>query len=317
MSGNTLLDTDTEIQSFYERHQKLMMNCNSKSIMGRFFCLILFAHLALAIVDPTVAHARDGSVLEYDAELDIAPTSLGEVIARAQVVISCPDGSLECEQPECQVTNTDSYVVEGQVEAASGVFASSYGNSGFSLGDGTGGIFVLTDDDLHLKQGDRVRVTGSTHCQFGTLALHKTVVSVAKPKGTVIFAPRAVGQLTKRPDIPGDPDVVPNWCDCLMPFSANEGNVISVRGIAVADLQDDGVFGFKLFLDDGTGVTQIFIDADSGVSVERIRNRLLVEGADLCVTGVVGQFAGVGYELLPRTDKDIRRARPDHKIPCP
>ena len=295
----------------------MMMHRNSDSIMGSFSCLILFAHLALAIVHPTVAHGRDSSVLEYDAKSGIGPTSLSEVIARAQVVISCPDGSSECEQPECRVNNPTSYVVEGQVEAASGVFASSYGNPGFSLGDGTGGIFVLTDDDLRLKYRDRVRVTGTTYCQFGTLALRKTVVRAVKPNSPVVFAPREVGQLAKRPEIPGDPDVAPNWCDCLMPFSANEGNVITVRGIAVADLQDDGVFGFKLFLDDSTGVTQIFIDADSGVSVERIRDRLLVEGADLCVTGVVGQFAGVGYELLPRTDKDIRRARPNHKIPCP
>jgi hypothetical protein len=31
---------------------------------------------------------------------------------------------------------------------------------------------------------------------------------------------------------------------------------------------------------------------------------------------VVAQFAGVGYELLPRNDKDIRLARPYHKDPC-
>jgi uncharacterized Zn finger protein len=42
----------------------------------------------------------------------------------------------------------------------------------------------------------------------------------------------------------------------------------------------------------------------------------LVEGEDLCVTGVVGQFAGVGFELLPRTTRDIRRARPDRDNPC-
>ena len=63
----------------------------------------------------------------------------------------------------------------------------------------------------------------------------------------------------------------------------------------MADLAVDGTYGFKLFLDDGTGVAQIFIDADSGVRVDKIRNRLLVEGKDLCVTGVVGQFAGVGF----------------------
>ena len=81
-------------------------------------------------------------------------------------------------------------------------------------------------------------------------------------------------------------------------------------------MADDGEYGFKLFLDDGTGVAQIFIDAKSGVRVKKIRDSLLTQGEDLCVTGVVGQFAGVGFELLPRTTRDIRRARPKRRNPC-
>jgi hypothetical protein len=92
--------------------------------------------------------------------------------------------------------------------------------------------------------------------------------------------------------------------------------LITVRGTAVANLADDGTYGFKLFLDDGSGVAQIFIDSKSGVRVKKIRNRRLVEGEDLCGTGVVGQFAGVGFELLPRTPRDIRQARPDRDNPC-
>ena len=291
-------------------------HCGGCAVASRIFCLALLAQLALVFGYSAVAQGRDSQVLEYDSRAG-APSAVSEVTARAQVSIFCPDASADCEQPACEVTNPTRYIVEGQVEAASGVFASSYQNRGFSLVDGTGGIFVLTDEDLGLKHGDRVWVSGRTYCQFGTLALRSKVVRAVSSQRTVVFAPRAVGQLTKRPEIPGNPDVVPNWCDCLMPFSANEGNVITVRGIAVADLQDDGVYGFKLFLDDGTGVSQIFIDANSGVSVARIRDSLLVEGVDLCVSGVVGQFAGVGYELLPRTDRDIRRARPGHNKPCP
>ena len=85
---------------------------------------------------------------------------------------------------------------------------------------------------------------------------------------------------------------------------------------AVADLQQDGAFGYKLFLDDGTGVGQVFIDALSGIDAEELEEDLLREGKDLCVTGVVGRFAGVGFELLPRSDDDFSKARRRRDGPC-
>ncbi|MFP6639823.1 MAG: hypothetical protein VCC04_06250 [Myxococcota bacterium] len=258
--------------------------------------------IAVFSMFPISAHA-DSSV----------PTALSEVIARVDLEISFDetDGYVICE-----VANPTRYSVEGEVSAASGIFNASYENPGFQLHDGTGGIFVLTDSNLGLERGDRVRVTGTTDCTSATLSLNQTDVSSASRKGPVVFAPRQIGELAVAPEILGDPEVTPNWCDCLDPFSATEGDVITVRGNAVADLEKDSVYGFKLFLDDGNGVAQIFIDADSDVPVDRIRNRLLRQGRDLCVTGVVAEFAGVGFELLPRTRHDIRRARPDTKNPC-
>ena len=247
-----------------------------------------------------------------------APTAIGEIIALAEVEIGCPDGGTECDPVKCVVANPTLYVVEGRARSASGRFAASYSSQGFNLNDGTGGLFIATpeDSDFEVERGERVRVTGTSGCKSGTLSLTDVIVEEAPDKGPVVFAPRQVGQLTYPPSIEGDPEVTPNWCDCLTPFSATEGDVITVRGTAMADLADDDIYGFKLFLDDGTGVAQIFIDAKSGVRVKKIRSRLLVEGEDLCVTGVVGQFAGVGFELLPRTTRDIRRARPDRDNPC-
>jgi hypothetical protein len=266
--------------------------------------------LAFLLMAPTCALANDLP------SSNVAPVAIAEVIATAQTEIYCPDDEAECEQPQCVVTHPHSFTVGGRVQAASGLFASSYGNYGFSLTDGTGGIFVLTDENLDLKYGEWLRVSGTTSCQYGTLVLDNTVVTKARYKGPVIFAPRQIGQLAKQPLIFGNPEVVKNWCDCLMPFSATEGEVITVRGTAMADLEDDSIYGFKLFLDDGAGVAQVFIDADADIPVDRIRNSLLVKGEDLCVTGVVSQFAGVGYELLPRTRKDIKRARAGRKNPC-
>jgi len=241
------------------------------------------------------------------------PTALSEVIAKtdAQIFVDETSGRVVCE-----ISNPTVYTVEGKVSAASGTFNASYSDPGFQLHDGTGGIFVLTGSNLGLERGDRVRVTGTTQCTSATLSLKDTEVSPAPRKDPVVYAPRQIGQLAAPPVIPGDPVVTPNWCDCLEPFSATQGDTITVRGTAVADLETDSIYGFKLFLDDGTGVAQVFIDADSDVPVDRIRNRLLREGTDLCVTGVVAQFAGVGFELLPRARDDIRRARPDKQNPC-
>ena len=273
-----------------------------------YFALILGG---LTAINSGITLAADGQ-----GEIPVTPTAIAEVNALAQVKISCPDDAPDCNFPECTVTNPTGYMVEGQLQTAPGVFESSYDSKGFSLTDGTGGIFILSDEELSLKREDWVQVTGTTSCRFGTLALNDSVVLEVPSKSPVVFAPRQIGQLTARPEIQGNPDVTPNWCDCLMPFSATEGQVITVRGTAVADLEDDGSFGYKLFLDDGSGVAQIFIDASSYVSVQTIRSSLLIKGADLCVSGVVAHFAGVGYELLPRNDKDIRLARPYHKDPC-
>jgi hypothetical protein len=247
-----------------------------------------------------------------------APTAISEILELADVEIGCPDGGSECSPVECAVMNPTLYVVEGRARSASGRFAASYASQGFNLNDGTGGLFIATpkDSDLEVQRGDRLRVTGTSGCVWGTLSLTDVIVEEAPDKGPVVFAPRQVGQLAHAPSIDGGPEVTPNWCDCLNPFSATEGEVITVRGTAVADLADDGEYGFKLFLDDGTGVAQIFIDAKSGVRVKKIRDSLLTQGEDLCVTGVVGQFAGVGFELLPRTTRDIRRARPKRRNPC-
>ena len=251
---------------------------------------------------------------------EAAPTAIGEIIALAEIEIeiSCSDGGNDCSRVECTVANPTLYVVEGRARSASGRFTASYSSPGFNLNDGTGGLFIATPEKSHLEveRGERVRVTGTSHCSSGTLSLTNVTVEEAPDKGPVVFAPRQVGQLAQAPLIEGHPEVTANWCACLTPFSATEGDVITVRGTAVADLAVDGTYGFKLFLDDGTGVAQIFIDADSGVRVDKIRNRLLVEGKYLCVTGVVGQFAGVGFELLPRTTRDIRQARPDRDNPC-
>ncbi|MDE0887797.1 MAG: hypothetical protein OSB70_19970 [Myxococcota bacterium] len=242
-----------------------------------------------------------------------APTAIAEVLATNAPAPFCDTKPKDLDE---QQRSGPAATIEGRVTAHSGSFAASYGNAGFQLSDGTAGIFVLTERNLDFEDGDRVRVSGKPCIQSGTRALRSVEVTELDDKGPVAFAPRQIGQFEKRPEIQGSPEVVSNWCNCSAPASATEGLVITVRGTAVADLEQDGAFGYKLFLDDGTGVGQIFIDAQSGIPAEELAEEVLREGNDLCATGVIARFAGVGFELLPRTSDDLREARPDRENPC-
>jgi len=248
--------------------------------------------------------------LEEQRSTNSSNTAINEITLTAEMDVSCPDGSSSCDfYLTCTVTNPTMFSVEGDVSSPPGSYFASYGDKGFFIDDGTGGIFIQTGETaLKLKVGDRVKVlNGKTACLYGTLVLSDVEIWEGSNDmdGDIVFSPRQVGQLAKKPPIAGDPDVVPNYCDCFMPFSATTGRTITVRGKAVGDLEDDGIYGYKLFLDDGNGVTQVFIDASADIPVDEIRDTLLRKGKDLYVTGLVAHFAGVGYELLPRTISDF------------
>jgi hypothetical protein len=78
------------------------------------------------------------------------------------------------------------------------------------------------------------------------------------------------------------------------------GARVSVRG-HVTRVQDDSPYGHKLWVDDGTGEAQVFVDA----ATELIRHTGSWRVADLLrIEGIVGKY-GQSYELLPKTTYDI------------
>lgn len=75
---------------------------------------------------------------------------------------------------------------------------------------------------------------------------------------------------------------------------------VSIRG-HVTRVQDDSPYGHKLWVDDGTGEAQVFVDA----ATDLIRHTGSWRVADLLrVDGIVGKY-GHRYELLPKTTSDI------------
>jgi hypothetical protein len=170
--------------------------------------------------------------------------------------------------------------IEGTVSTPSGAFASSFFDAGFGVQDDRAGIYVSLPSDVHVVPGDRVRVTGVLADSFGLLVLLPDAPGDVERRGherppeARRVATGAVGEST-------------------------EGLLVAVRAtITRAPVADDD-FGFKLFVDDGSGELQIFVNLQTGIDVGS-----LAAGEKVAITGFSSQF-DVEYEIDPRFPQDV------------
>jgi DNA/RNA endonuclease YhcR with UshA esterase domain len=177
--------------------------------------------------------------------------------------------------------------VEGTVSTPSGAFASSFFDAGFGLQEDGAGIYVSLQTDLHLVPGDRARVTGVLADSFGLLVLLPDDPGGVDRRGhrhppeARRVATGAVGEST-------------------------EGLLVTVTAkITRAPAADDG-FGFKLFVDDGSGELQIFVNLQTGIDVST-----LVAGERVRITGFSSQFEA-DFEIDPRFPQDVVPLKSDH-----
>lgn len=166
--------------------------------------------------------------------------------------------------------------VEGTVTVQSGAFASSIA-SGFALQDETAGIFVL-DAHHEFGLGTRLRLTGRRGVTSGLQHIALQVVEPLDGSGAVVPRPVATGSLGN--DL--------------------EGLLIRVSGRVMHE-QDDAAYGYKAFVDDGSGPCQVFLDASTGLTQEATRWRI---GDHLQVTGFAGRYNETD-EIMPRVSSDI------------
>jgi DNA/RNA endonuclease YhcR with UshA esterase domain len=177
--------------------------------------------------------------------------------------------------------------VDGTVSTPSGAFASSFFDVGFGVQDDRAGIYVTLQTDLHLVPGDRVRVTGVLADSFGLLVL--------------------------LPDDPGDVDrrghERPPEAQRVATGAvgeSTEGLLVTVKAtITRAPARDDD-FGFKLFVDDGSGELQIFVNLQTGIDVSQ-----LALGETVKITGFSSQFEA-DFEIDPRFPQDVVPLKRDH-----
>jgi len=166
--------------------------------------------------------------------------------------------------------------VSGTVTVQSGAFASSI-SSGFALQDDSAGIYVL-DSNHAFKLGDRVKVTGKRGVEFGQSNI--ILASAEKLTGFDTVDPRPV-----KTGNAGE---------------AEEGILVRVEGY-LTQTKSDPPYGFKAFIDDGSGEFQIFVNTSAGL-VENARHWKV--GDFISVIGFAGRYEKI-YEIMPRILSDI------------
>jgi DNA/RNA endonuclease YhcR with UshA esterase domain len=175
--------------------------------------------------------------------------------------------------------------IRGTVTVPAGSFASSTFDQGFAVQDATGGIYVTMSDNAGLIAGRHVRVRGTLGDDgYGLVVLRVAGVGgVRRIAGTANPAPLpvATGALGE----------------------ATEGVLLDVSGTVTRGPTNDMPYGYSVFIDDGSGETQVFIPASTGINPYRIP--YAVVGNRIRVVGFGGQFNDQ-YEVLPRFPSDIQ-----------
>lgn len=175
--------------------------------------------------------------------------------------------------------------VVGTATTPAGAFESSFFDQGFAIQDSTAGIYVSLQTDLHLVPGIRVQVTGTLADSFGLLILVPDHPSDVRFRG-----------LRLPPQ--------PRWVETAGVSEATEGLLVEAVGRLTEPPEDDLPFGFKLFIDDGSGEITIFINTQTGIDPFAFSDGQLIR-----VVGFSSQFDD-HYEIDPRFPADITTPSP-------
>jgi len=166
--------------------------------------------------------------------------------------------------------------VTGTVTVQSGAFASSI-SSGFAVQDDSAGIYVV-DANHAFELGDRVEITGQRGVDFGQSNIILESAERLTGSGTVIPKSVKTGNVGE----------------------AQEGTLIRAEGY-VTQTRGDPPYGYKAFIDDGSGEIQVFVNTSTGLG-DTARDWKL--GDFISVIGVIGQYENT-YEIMPRILSDI------------
>ena len=195
----------------------------------------------------------------------------------------CPPDIIPISEVYGLTEGTDAFV-QGHVTVPSGVFFGATNDPGFAMHDGTRGVYIQTATDLGLEFGDTVRVAGVTGRLNGMETIAADSVEdieefeVQLPTGHVAIS--------------------------------TEGSVVVVTGV-ITRIVDDGQFGAKVFVDDGTGEVDVFLS--SSTELHQDMPDFIEVGRRIRARGYVAFFPAFSQhtEIDPRTHDDLREIDDD------
>jgi len=176
--------------------------------------------------------------------------------------------------------------VTGTVTVPSGAFVSSTYDQGFAIQDKTGGIYISTQTNHRLNLGDTAEVTGVLGQSYSL-----TIVTPISGKSVLI----------KR----DDDKVTPQRIATGRVNEASEGRLVIIRGVVSQAVASDLPYGYKFYVNDGTGEIQVFVSTSCNLDLSQ-----MALGQKVSITGFSGQFDST-YEVQPRIQKDIKVLRSD------
>ncbi|MBN8471133.1 DNA-binding protein [Corallococcus exiguus] len=179
-------------------------------------------------------------------------------------------------------SNGSEVVVEGAVTVAPGTFSSALGDEGFAIQDDSGGIYVKLEEKLSFGLGARVRVSGTLDEQNMLRILKSVPEDVDLKSGTEQVSPKEVTTGGVNESV--------------------EGQLIRASGAITQAFQDDSPYGYKLYIDDGTGEVQVFVHVSAGF--DKASLQALTVGQRIAVVGLAAQYETT-YEVAPRMPGDL------------
>ncbi len=165
--------------------------------------------------------------------------------------------------------------VEGVVTVPSDTF-----DEGFAIADASGGVYVFDSLGSHYDLGDHVRVDGVLATRNDELGVRPSAIN--RDGSTTV--PQAI-------------DITSGSLG-----AAQLGRLVRVRGRMQGELVDDWPYGWKMYVDDGSGAALVFISASTGIHIDSLRT-----AQDITASGYCGRYKD-HYEILPRTQSDLQPA---------
>lgn len=201
--------------------------------------------------------------------------------ALSLVLSACGAGALSITEARAKSTGAE-VTVEGSVTVPPGAFKSALEDEGFAIQDSSGGIYVKMAEKQTLGLGTKVRVTGILDEQNKLGILKAEPANVKVLKGTQQAVPKTVTTGAVNESV--------------------EGQLIQVSGNITKTFEDDSPYGYKLYIDDGSGEIQVFAHVSAGFNKASLQE--LRANQRITVVGLAAQYETT-YEVAPRQPSDL------------